>query len=213
MTSINDPLLGTRREVNEGTVAGNSQRHIVREANPDKDKFLFFFVPRNLNVDCCCNCSLKTAIIIISIFYVISSTTNLFEAIKTPSIINLVVAGINLVLYFAAGFCLIYSTINQSFKHAYIGYFIYTIFFFYYLITNIIVLLFILTGYYRPMPEISAIANAFIFLIIITLFMVIYLYLVWIIFSYTIHLKHKRLKLISGDLNYRYLDEDIEVAR
>ena len=173
-----------------------------RSSNTDKDKFLFYFQPNDLAIDCCCGCSLKTGVQIIAIIFIIGALSNFFAALKMTSVTDLVISSISFLLYFAAGVCILYSSMTFNFVYARTGYYIYAVIFIISLLDNVIVLLFIFSGNYRPLGKESAFRTGLIFLSAILITASINLYMVWIIFCYSIHLKHKRLSLISGYIFY-----------
>lgn len=174
-----------------------------RSSNIDKDKFLFYFTPEDIAIDCCCGCSLKTGVQIIAIIFIFASLSSLFTALKMTSLIDVIVTTLSFFLFFAAGVCVLYSTMTFNFIYAYTGYFIYAIIFIISLLDNIIVLLLIFSGIFKPLGNESAFKTGLIFLSAILITVSINLYMVWIIFSYSVHLKHKRISLILGYIFYQ----------
>jgi hypothetical protein len=174
-----------------------------RSSNTDGDKFLFYFTPEDITVDCCCGCSLKTGVQIIAIIFIFGALSNLFAALRMTSYIDLIVTTLSFFLYFAAGVCVLYSSMTFNFVYAYTGYFIYAIIFLISLLDNIIVLLLIFSGMYKPLGNEPPFKTGLIFLSAILITVSINLYMVWIIFSYSVHLKHKRISLISGYIFYQ----------
>jgi hypothetical protein len=128
---------------------------------------------------------------------------NLFAALRMTSYIDLIVTTLSFFLYFAAGVCVLYSSMTFNFVYAYTGYFIYAIIFLISLLDNIIVLLLIFSGMYKPLGNEPPFKTGLIFLSAILITVSINLYMVWIIFSYSVHLKHKRISLISGYIFYQ----------
>jgi hypothetical protein len=174
-----------------------------RSSNTDGDKFLFYFTPEDIAVDCCCGCSLKTGVQIIAIIFIFGALSNLFAALRMTSYIDLIVTTLSFFLYFAAGVCVLYSSMTFNFVYAYTGYFIYAIIFLISLLDNIIVLLLIFSDMYKPLGNEPPFKTGLIFLSAILITVSINLYMVWIIFSYSVHLKHKRISLISGYIFYQ----------
>ena len=103
---------------NVNLLPSNPTNLVPRSSNPDKDKFLFVFEPDNLAVDCCCGCSLKTGVQIISIFLIISSLSNFTASLHESSTLAVVVNMLSFILYFTAGFYIFYSTMNFNYTYS-----------------------------------------------------------------------------------------------
>jgi hypothetical protein len=188
----------------------NYERNLpVTSANPDKDKFLFYFEPNNLARDCCCGCSLKFTVQIISLIYLAASLSSLFTAIRMHSFVDILISLAAFTVNFVAAVCVIYSVVRYKFLYAHSAYFIYAVLFLITLADNLIILIFIFAGYYYPLPSETIMTNGIIFLIAILIVRSIDLYFLWVIFSYAIHLKHNRLPLIRGEYDYKYLDDEV----
>jgi hypothetical protein len=180
--------------------------HQVQISNPDKDKFLFFMEPNKLAVDCCCGCSLKTGVQIIAILYITAALSNFFTTIKMATLTDIAFSGFSFLLYFIAGVSILYSTMTFDFIYAHTGYFIYAVIFIVMLVDNLIVLILIFAGIYKPLGSTDQFRTGLLFLSAILITMAIQLYMVWIVFCYSIHLKHKRIPLISGYIYYKFDD-------
>lgn len=70
-----------------------------RSSNIDKDKFLFYFTPEDIAIDCCCGCSLKTGVQIIAIIFIFASLSSLFTALKMTSLIDVIVTTLSFFLF------------------------------------------------------------------------------------------------------------------
>jgi hypothetical protein len=171
-----------------------------RWENINRDKFLFCFEPVTLAKESCCGCSLKTGVQMIALIFIAAALSNFFSALRTDSIFNLILSGFAFVLYFIAGVCVIYSTMSFSFIMAHTGYVIYAIVFIINAADNLIVLLLIFLGVYAPFGGSDSFKIGLVFLAAIACIIGIHLYLVWIVFSYAIHLKHNRLQLVLGNI-------------
>ena len=115
---------------------------------------------------------------------------------------------LSFILYLTAGFYIFYSTMNFNYTYSNKAYLIYAIIFLVSLIDNILFFFMILSGNFKPLGEQDRIRTALIFLAAVLISMAIQLYLLWIVFSYSIHLKHKRIALVTGHLAYYKNDEE-----
>jgi hypothetical protein len=181
-----------------------SPTYVVPNWNPTHESFLFVFAPHDIAKEACCGCSLKTGVQIISLFYIVSNFSSFINTISSPHLLPFILSGIGFALYLIGGICLINSTMSYSYKNAYTGYFIYTILFLINLIDSIIVGLLLFSGYYGK--DVDYVQAGLIYCIAIIIVVAIHVYLLWIIFSFTVHLKHKRLALIQGDIYKSYED-------
>jgi hypothetical protein len=193
---------------NVNLLPNNPTNLVPRSSNTDKDKFLFVLEPNNLAVDCCCGCSLKTGVQIISIFLIICSLSNFTASLQESSTLAILINMLSFLLYFTAGFYIFYSTMNFNYTYSKKAYLIYSIIFLVSLLDNILFLLMIISGNFKPLGEQDRIRTALIFLAAVLISMSIQLYLLWIVFSYSIHLKHKRIALVTGHL--AYYKDDVE---
>lgn len=176
-------------------------------SNPDKDKFLFITDADKLALDCCCGCSLRTGVQIISLLFITGSMSNFFTAIRMHSAIGLFTSGFLFITYFFAGVCTLYSTMIHDYSYAYKGYFVYSVIFLYNVLEALVVSLLILTANYKALEGLDRTMATLIYLIAAGIVLSIHLYMLWIIFSYSIHLKHKRHGLISGNIVVKYESE------
>jgi hypothetical protein len=167
-------------------------------SNPDKDKFLFFFEPEVMAVDCCCGCSLKTGVQIIAILFVFASLSKFFSSLHMSSFLEIFLSGLLFLLYFTAGVCILYSSMTFNFIYAHTAYFIYAIIFFFYLVDDLLLVIMVFSGISTPMPSENIFVTGIVLLCAILITLSIQLYMIWIVFSYSIHTKHKRYHLVSG---------------
>lgn len=187
-------------------ISSEIEQH-TRSSNPEDDKFLFLITPQNLAIDCCCGCSLKTGVQIISLIFIAASLSNFFTALKMDSLIDLISSGLSFILYFIAGVCILYSTMSNKSAYSHLGYFIFSIIFIFQILDNLVVFILILAGVYSPVASEDKFEVAVIYLLAVMLVMSLHMYMIWIIFCYSIHLKHKRYGLVSGYIYFRYEDE------
>jgi hypothetical protein len=185
---------------NEEIYANQFNSEHERLDNINRDRFLFCFLPNSLARDCCCGCSLKTGVQIIAIIFIVAILSDFIASISMSSIIYVIISGILFALYLLAAVCIIYSTIKYNWAMAHTGYIIYAIIFLLNVLDNLIIIALILTGIYSPWGNSNGV-SLIIFIVAIVCILAIHLYMVWIVFSFAIHLKHNRIALIRGEIN------------
>jgi hypothetical protein len=180
--------------------------NLLAKENSIKDKFMFVFEPFNLAYDCCCGCSLRTGVQIISILFIAGSVSNFLTALKMTSTIDLFLSGLFFVLYLIAGTCVLYSTISLNHVYALTGYYIFAMIFIFNLIDNIVVFFLIILGayYYEIIPNEDIPIIALIYFLACAVILSIHLYMIWVVFSFSIHLKHGRSAIIAGEIHFMY---------
>ena len=165
------------------------------------DKFLFIFEIEKLAYQFFCGCSLITWIRIIYF----NSITSIFEIFSFFSIGGFISSVFNFTIFSAIAYNLIYSDINKTPKNAFMGYLLYSFLFLLTCFETLLLFLFFLFGIGNFANIEDKFTIGFIFLVIIFLYLSFHLYLVFICYSYWIHLKNGNIRLIQGD----YVDENL----
>jgi hypothetical protein len=172
--------------------------------NPTKEKFLFYFQPRDVARESLCGCSLRIGVQVIAILFIATTLSSLFSALRLNSLIDLILTGIAFTLYLIAGICVMYAANVFSFTVANIANTIYSLLFILNLINYLIVSLLILLGVYTPLGTEDHFKAGLIFLIASALIMAVQAYMIWMVFSFMVHLRNNRIGLITGDLYKAY---------
>lgn len=188
----------------------NIHRHSVQPANPSGDKFLFYFVPTTLAREACCGASLKTGAQITVLIFIAASLSNLLTSWRMNDTIGIIISFLVCALYIVAGVSVFYSTISFNYLFSHVGYFVYAIVFLASLLDSVLVNLLIFIGFFTPFGN-DNIKGGLIYLLAMAIVLSFHLYLVWIIFSFSIHLKHGRIHIVTGKYHIRY--EDIKFSR
>ena len=182
---------------NSSRLPSNISYHQI--ANINDDKFLFCLDFPKLDFDFCCRCSLRSGVLFLGIFFILCGIGSLLNIIKVGTQFELYSTIIMLIIYSIAFIFLLISGINFSYTCAYIAYIIYLTI----LILNLSEILFMTTliflGDYTPAGTQSRIVKGIGFLLVGLLLSGLYLYCLWIIFCYMIHLKYDRVDLVCGD--------------
>lgn len=169
----------------------------------ESEKFLFFVTPSFLAQDACCGSSLKTGTQIISLIFLVASLSNFFSALRYGSYWAIVISGIMLLLYFLACMMIFYSSMNYDYSSAYTAYLIYAVIFLLSLLDTIVMFFMMITRYYKPFGY-HYIRGSLGYLVASIIVLTVQLYMVWIVFSYAVHLKYKATQIVTGEYMYKY---------
>lgn len=168
------------------------------------EKFLFVFTPKRVAFDACCGCSLRTGVQLIAFLFVISRMANFMETLRQHgSKTELTVAFLALALDLIGSISLIYSTATLDYQYALIGYVIYAILFIVGVIVTIMNAVLIFFHLLSPLHAFSHLLSGLIYLVAATVVLLIQLYLIWIVYSYTVNLKRGKIGLVVGDSSAR----------
>jgi hypothetical protein len=184
---------------NSSRLPSNVSYHQI--ANINDDTFLFCFDFPKLDFDFCCGCSLRSGVLFLGIFFIVCGIGSLLNILKAGTIFEFYTTIIMLIIYSIAFIFLLISGINFSYQCAYIAYLIYFTLLIFNLIEILIMTILIFIGDYTPAGSQSRIVKGIGFLLVGILLSGLYLYCLWIIFCYMIHLKYDRVELVCGDFN------------
>jgi len=169
----------------------------------ESERFLFFITPNFLAQDACCGCSLKTGSQIISLIFLIASLSNFFSALRYGSLWTIILSGLMLFLYFTACLLVFYSSMNYEFTPAYTAYVIYGLIFLLSLIDTIVILILLITRVYKPFGD-HYLKGSLGYLVASIVILSIQLYMIWIVYSYAVHLKYKAVQIVTGEYLHKY---------
>lgn len=178
-------------------------------ANTDEDRFLFCLTLPKFEFDCCCGLSLRTGVLFISLFFVFSGMGSFYTVFFSTSNFDYYSAFGLLVAYLLGFILLGISAFTYLYQFAYSAYLIYSLI----LLINfgevvgITIMIFI--GLYIPNGNENAFVKGMSFLLVGFLLSFIFAYFIWIIFSYAMHLKYKRVGVIKGIFDEDALTDDI----
>ena len=165
----------------------NNNNHSIAEL--DEDKFLFLCKFNSKANHCCFGFSLEIGIRIISIFYLLLSLSVLFTIEKSflSFLYNLICS----VLLFCGGTLLLYTTFFENYTYAKYSLILLYLHFIIKFIEICLICVYISINFGST--------YLFYYLIIIILLMIGNLYMIWIVYSYTYHLKRFNMHIIRGD--------------
>lgn len=169
----------------------------LENENLSREPFLYIINIEKVDISFLCGCSLFCAIKLISIFMIINGFLNILFSFNTKNYINLFVSLIYNVLYFISGFYLFKSSISFDFNESMIGYKILSLLYIFELFFFITSLILSSIGVIHPFSNGKNFLKSFVIYFFVGLtYFLIKLYFVWITFSYYIHIKLNRIKVI-----------------
>jgi hypothetical protein len=169
----------------------------LENENLSKEPFLFVINIKNVDISFLCGCSLFCAIKFISIIMVLYGISGVLSSYQKNNYFDFILSFIYSTLYFISGFYLFKSSISFDYNSAEIGYKIYAILFLFDLFLFISNCFLIAFGISNALGEGHHFLKKYVFYLILGIFsFFIKLYFVWIAFSYMVHLKLNRIKVI-----------------
>ena len=168
-------------------------------ANVNDEQFVFCLNFPKFEYDFCCGFSLKNGSIFLSFLFLVFSIISLINVLKSNNKIEIYTSIFLIIIYSISFLLILISTFNYSFILAYYAYLIYTIMLILNLSEIIISTIFIFCGIYVPFGRENVFVKGISFLLIGFLYVGVYLYCLWIIFCYVIHLKYNRIELVCGE--------------
>lgn len=173
-------------------------------ANIKEDRFLFCITFPKLEDSCCCSkLNLKAGCILISLIFMICGGSS-FLTVPHKSTFNFLSSTILLGLYSLNFLLIVTSSITNNYWIALSAYFIYVIVLVINIIEIIIVTIFIFFKIFTPIGTENAFVKGISFLLVSILVSTIYIYCLWIIWCYTIHLKYNRIDIVNGTFGMDY---------
>lgn len=179
----------------------------INSGNEQGDKFLFFFSPSKVAIDCFCCCNLKTGAKVISFLLLFSSCSNFIDAFTNKSRLVGLISLVNCVLDGVAAFYLFLSIVNlksEYAKTAYLAFLAHTLI---QLSIWLLVSVFMLFGIFQPVEKMVVLA--FVTLIFAYLLLALFsVYLLWVIFSIKVLLEQGNLDVVLGTEYVKYVDAE-----
>jgi hypothetical protein len=176
----------------------NQKKDIYNDnLNSGKECFLYMFKPEKVEVDFICGYSLFVSVKIISIILIILGMLDVLMTYLNTNFFNFLESFIYSVLYLVSGIYLFISTINFEYNDAFVGYKLYESLFLFELLLFLLKIILISIGLIHPLGEGRSFVKKFsLYLGVGICAELIKLYLLWVVFSYFVHLKLKRIKII-----------------
>ena len=180
---------------------------------PTDYKFLFLFEPKELAYKGFCNLSLKTSVQIISVLFLFSSALSFLSSLYSFNLIDLVLNAVSFLLYLVAAICLFVSIKNKDAHIASTGYTIYALIFILSFINFVLTALLIFLGVLKPFNSSDPFRTGLVYSFASLVVLSVHCYLIWLIYSFTVHLRQNRLNLIEGEIYKDYKEyEDYNIS-
>jgi hypothetical protein len=184
----------------------SAESNTINKANPTRERFLFVFTPDEPAMQAPCGCSLKTGCQLISIFFILCTVPAFMNSFKSADIISILFYLTASVLYVIAGICVIYASLSYDYVYAHTASLIYNFCFIVNFIDYGVVLTMVFLGKYVPVGNIDKYTLGLYLGISAAIILLIHLYLIWLVYSFMVHLKHGRISLVKGYV-YKTYDE------
>jgi hypothetical protein len=189
----------------------------MNKANPTGERFLFCFTPTSPAISGPCGCSLIIGSQVVAIIFIACTLNPLFTVFQYKGFWDILYYGIVFGLYLFAGVSTFYSTYTYTYEYVHTANFIYNILFIINVFDNVIMTAFILRGYIFPfgfeIPGLTQVMYyvAAAYIASVSVILLIHMYMIWIVFSFMVHIKNNRKALVQGDIYKDYQDYEIGV--
>lgn len=168
-------------------------------ANINDEEFFFCVNFPKFEFQCClCGMSLRTGSLLIALFFVICGISSFIIAKNGTSTVNFISSLTLLIIYSLAFILLFISAFNYSYRLAYFAYLLYCLVLIGSFLEILIISGLMLVGKIDPTGGENAFVKAASFFLFGSLLASIFLYCIWMIFCYVIHLKYNRTDLVCG---------------
>ena len=190
----------------------NEPTAIYTSLDPEK-KFLFIF---DYNMKTIANnfgfgCSLRLGVQVIAILFLITAFFDLICTFIEEKAIYIIISIIGVIIYTTVGVLLYCSVLNNNVNFAYISYLIFALIFIFKIVEALIIFILLLFGKavkigifeldFYPYHRSYSLLAAFIYLFVEINLLVVQLYLIYILFSYLVHLQKGNINVINGTAN------------
>ncbi len=168
-----------------------------QNSNSTKESFLYIFKPKSVEVEFLFGYSLLNSIKFISIILICLGLINVLFTYINTNFVNFLEFFIYSVFYLVSGIYLYVSTVTLKYYDAVVGFKLYESLFIFELTLFILNIILIALGIIHPLGEGANFLKKFSFYLILgSCGEIIKFYLLWIVFSYFVHLKLNRINVI-----------------
>jgi hypothetical protein len=168
-----------------------------QNSNSTKESFLYIFKPKSVEVEFLFGYSLLNSIKFISIILICLGLINVLFTYINTNFFNFLEFFIYSVFYLVSGIYLYVSTVTLKYYDAVVGFKLYESLFIFELTLFILNIILIALGIIHPLGEGANFLKKFSFYLILgSCGEIIKFYLLWIVFSYFVHLKLNRINVI-----------------
>ena len=153
------------------------------------DKFLFLFNP-DVDDTCVCGISHKIAVRIVSVFLILASLNEFFEALGQGKLWTLLWNVFFAIFFLSIAFFAFLSTINEKYEYANVANIVYSIVYIIKLLTYLLKVVFVVLGFVNPFGESFFKLKGVLSLVGEGLYLILLLYFVYILYCFTSKLKN-----------------------
>ena len=152
------------------------------------DKFLFLFKPQ-VDDKCVFGISLKIAVRIVSMFLILVSLSELFEAFSQNKLWVLLWNIFFAIFFLSIAIFAFLSTLNDKYEYANISHIVYSIVFIIKFLSYLVKVVFLILGFVNPFGESFFKIKGVWSLVGEGAYLLLLLYFVYILYCFTVHLK------------------------
>ena len=174
-------------------------------ANINDDPFFFFIIFPKLEHSFWCNIPLRTGVLIISLFFLLCGGSSFYTVWYSNNTYNLISSVILMIIYLIGFIMLCITACNFNYKLATAAYYLYSVVLILNFTEVVVVTILIFGKMYVPNGSENALVKGISFLLVGILLSCVYMYLIWMIFCYALHLKYGRFDLVCGKFGEGYL--------
>ena len=158
------------------------------DATASTDKFLFLFKPQ-VDDKCVFGISLKIAVRIVSVFLILVSLSEFFEAFSQNKLWVLLWNIFFAIFFLSIAIFAFLSTINDKYEYANISNIVYSIVFIIKFLSYLVKVVFLILGFVNPFGESFFKIKGVWSLVGEGAYLLLLLYFVYILYCFTVHLK------------------------
>lgn len=161
---------------------------MLTDTSESTDKFLFLFKPQ-VDDKCVFGISLKIAVRIFSVFLILVSLSEFFEAFSQKKLWVLLWNIVLAILFLSIAIFAFLSTINDKYEYANIANIVYSIVFIIKFLTYLVKVVFVILGFVNPFGESFFKLKGAWSLVGEGAYLLLLLYFVYVLYCFTVHLK------------------------
>lgn len=161
---------------------------MLTDTSTSTDKFLFLFKPQ-VDDKCVFGISLKIAVRIVSVFLILVSLSEFFEAFSQKKLWVLLWNIVLAIFFLSIAIFAFLSTINDKYEYANIANIVYSIVFIIKFLTYLVKVVFVILGFVNPFGESFFKLKGAWSLVGEGAYLLLLLYFVYVLYCFTVHLK------------------------
>lgn len=171
----------------------------LNNLNTDNDHFFFIFTPKTVDIECCCYFCLRTAMKLLAVSFLFGATSSFMSAVKSVSPLIIIISVVMSLLSLVIAFYLFIAAVNLNAHYSNVAYVLFEIIILINLIEDLTAMVLLCLGIISPLGNQNVFLVLIIFVIVCLITVGVNLYFLWIVFSFKVHLKNNRLRVVLGE--------------